>query len=70
MKRFWLDSYPKNVTDDINIDDFASVPDVLAQACKNYPDSIAYSNFGTTMTFAEVNASSLQFADFLQTHYT
>jgi long-chain acyl-CoA synthetase len=66
MKRFWLDSYPKNTADDINIDDFASVPDVLAQACKNYPDSIAYSNFGTTMTFAEVNASSLQFADFLQ----
>lgn len=66
MKRFWLDSYPKNTADDINIDDFASVPDVLAQACKNYPDSIAYSNFGTTMTFAEVNTSSLQFADFLQ----
>jgi long-chain acyl-CoA synthetase len=66
MKRFWLDSYPKNTADDINIDDFSSVPDVLAQACKNYPDSIAYSNFGTTMTFAEVNASSLQFADFLQ----
>ena len=66
MKRFWLDSYPKNIADDINIDEFSSVPDVLAQACKNYPNSIAYSNFGTTMTFAEVNASSLQFADFLQ----
>lgn len=66
MKRFWLDSYPKNTPHDINIDDFASVPDVLAQACKNYPDSIAYSNFGTTMTFAEVNVRSLQFADFLQ----
>jgi long-chain acyl-CoA synthetase len=66
MKRFWLNSYPKNTPDDINIDDFSSVPDVLAQACKNYPDSIAYSNFGTTMTFTEVNANSLKFADFLQ----
>ncbi len=66
MKRFWLDSYPNNTPHDININDFASVPDVLAQACKNYPDSIAYSNFGTTMTFAEVNVRSLQFADFLQ----
>jgi long-chain acyl-CoA synthetase len=66
MKRFWLDSYPKNIPSDININDFASVPDVLAQACKNYPDSIAYSNFGTTLTFTEVNDRSLQFADFLQ----
>jgi long-chain acyl-CoA synthetase len=66
MKRFWLDSYPKNTPDDINIDDFASVPDVLAYACKNYPDCIAYSNFGTTMTFAEVNEHSLKFSDFLQ----
>jgi long-chain acyl-CoA synthetase len=66
MKRFWLNSYPKNTPDDINIDDFSSVPDVLAQACKNYPNSIAYSNFGTTMTFTEVNANSLKFADFLQ----
>lgn len=66
MKRFWLDSYPKNIPSDININDFASVPDVLAQACKNYPDSIAYSNFGTTLTFTEVNDCSLQFADFLQ----
>jgi long-chain acyl-CoA synthetase len=66
MKRFWLDSYPKNIPSDININDFSSVPNVLAQACKNYPDSIAYSNFGTTLTFTEVNNYSLQFADFLQ----
>ncbi len=66
MNRFWLDSYPKKTPHDINLDEYASVPDVLAHACNKYPNNIAYSNFGTTMTFSEVNEKSLQFADFLQ----
>ncbi len=66
MNRFWLDSYPKKTPHDINLDEYKSVPDVLAHACKKYPNNIAYSNFGTEMTFAEVNEKSLQFADFLQ----
>ncbi len=66
MNRFWLNSYPKDVPHDINTDEFSSVPAILAHACQHYPENTAYTNFGTSLTFSEVNVLSLKFADFLQ----
>ncbi len=66
MNRFWLNSYPKDVPHDINTDEFPSVPAILAHACQHYPKNTAYTNFGTSLTFSEVNVLSLKFADFLQ----
>ncbi|MFT6386979.1 MAG: long-chain acyl-CoA synthetase [Cellvibrionaceae bacterium] len=66
MDRFWLKSYPKDVPHDIDANEFASVPSILAHACKQYPENAAYTNFGTTINFSEVDTLSRTFADYLQ----
>lgn len=66
MDRFWLKSYPKDVPHDIDCNEFPSVPSILVHACKQYPNHKAYTNFGTTLTFAEVDSLSRTFADYLQ----
>lgn len=68
MDRFWLKSYPKDVPDDIDCNEFKSVPSILDHAYKQYPNNAAYTNFGTTLTFTEVNTLSRTFADYLQNH--
>jgi len=66
MKRFWLDSYPDNVPHDINISLFASVPDVMSQAASQFPNNAAFSNFGKTISFSELDKQSLSFAAYCQ----
>jgi len=66
MDRFWLKSYPKDVPDDIDCNEFPSVPSILVHACQQYPNHKAYTNFGTTLTFSEVDIFSRSFADYLQ----
>jgi long-chain acyl-CoA synthetase len=66
MDRFWLKSYPENVPHDIDVNKFASVPAILAHACKKFPDKPAYTNFGTTITFADVDKLSRTLGHYLQ----
>jgi len=66
MDRFWLNSYPKDVPHDIDCNEFPSVPSILVHACKKYPNHKAYTNFGTSISFSEVDSLSRTFADYLQ----
>lgn len=66
MDRFWLNSYPKDVPHDIDCNEFPSVPSILVHACKQYPNHKAYTNFGTSISFSEVDSLSRTFADYLQ----
>ncbi|MFT5260250.1 MAG: long-chain acyl-CoA synthetase [Saprospiraceae bacterium] len=66
MDRFWLKSYPEGVNADIEFGEQNSITDFLLTACELTPDHPAFTNFGTTLSFAQTNALSLQFAAFLQ----
>ncbi|HOZ06484.1 MAG TPA: AMP-binding protein, partial [Arenimonas sp.] len=63
--RPWLSSYPKNIPATINVDEFPSIVSVLKSACDKYSDNPAFSNFGKTITYAEVDRLSTQFANYL-----
>ena len=65
IERPWLASYPANVPADINVDEFPSIVSVLETACARYADNAAFTNLGKTLTYAEVDRLSAQFASYL-----
>ncbi len=65
LDRPWLSSYPKNIPANINVDEFPSIVSVLKNACDKYSDHPAFSNMGKTITYAEVDRLSTQFANYL-----
>ena len=66
MERFWLDSYPQGVPHDIDSSGYSSVVDFFRNTCEKFPDKPGYSNFGTSLTYSEVDTLSKQFAAYLQ----
>ncbi len=63
--RPWLLSYPKNIPATINVDEFPSIVSVLKNACDKYSNNPAFSNMGKTISYAEVDYLSTQFANYL-----
>lgn len=63
--RPWLSSYPKNIPATINVDEFPSIVSVLKNACDKYSANPAFSNFGKTISYADVDRLSTQFANYL-----
>lgn len=66
MEKTWLEHYDPRVSAEINPDRYASVVDIFEQSIEKYRDSTAYINMGHTMTFAELDELSAQFAAYLQ----
>lgn len=66
MEKIWLNSYPKGVPAEIDLNAFSSLVDIFETSCKKYPNRPAYLNFGHKMTYAELDEKSKHFASFLQ----
>ena len=64
-ERPWLDHYPAGVPAQINIGDYASVAAVIDEAFTNFADRPAFTNFGKTLSYREIDESSRQFAGYL-----
>jgi len=66
MDKIWLKSYPPGVPAQIDLTHGASLNDVLAQSCRRYASLPAFSNMGSSMTYAELDRRSRDFAAYLQ----
>lgn len=66
MNKTWLTNYPENVSHQISTGEYNSLVDILNHACEKYAQQCAYSNFGTDLSFEQVNQLSQQFAAYLQ----
>ncbi len=66
MEKIWLKSYPAGVPAEINIDQYASVREVLEESCAKFGSRPAYSCMGRTITFAELDRLSTAFGAYLQ----
>ena len=62
IEPLWLSQYPPGIPADIDIHEFASLTDVLLASCQRFDDLPAYSNMGTSMSYAELERSSRHFA--------
>ncbi|MGY0556878.1 MULTISPECIES: long-chain fatty acid--CoA ligase [unclassified Lysobacter] len=65
VERPWLDQYPAGVPEQIDVDEYPSIVAVLDNAIANFRDRPAFANFGKTLTYAEIDTLSAQFAAYL-----
>jgi len=61
----WLTHYPPGVPATIDASQYASIVAMFEQACARHPQRPAYSSFGVTLTWAELDHQSAAFAAFL-----
>lgn len=67
MKKKWLDSYQKGVPHYIDINSSKrSIADDIDETFKKYGEMIAYKNFGTSITYNDIDIYSRKFATYLQ----
>ena len=67
MDRIWLKNYRAGVPAEIDLNENASINDVLAQSCRRFRDRPAFRNLGATITFGQLDRLSRDFAAWLQT---
>ena len=66
MKRHWLTSYGERIPAEINPETSGSVLEMLEHAMKRYAEKPAFRCFGQTLTYADTDRLSRDFAAFLQ----
>ena len=66
MQKPWLKHYGESTPETIDPDSYGSVVDMMLEACETYGDRVAFSNFGASKTYAEVESLSRDFGAYLQ----
>jgi len=66
MERIWLTHYPPGVPAEVDVQEFASLREVLMRSCLRFGESPAYSNMGASLTYAGLDRTSRDFAAYLQ----
>ena len=63
--RPWFKSYPENMPHEIDLDEYRSIISVFDTAVGRFKAKPAFSNLGKTLTYAEIDTQSRQFAAYL-----
>jgi long-chain acyl-CoA synthetase len=66
MEKIWLRSYPAGVPADINPDEIASLQALIERSCEKFADRPACTLMDRTLTYADLDRLSRQFAAYLQ----
>jgi long-chain acyl-CoA synthetase len=66
MEPSWLKHYPVDIPPEIDVTEFSSLRQVLEQSCRDFAPLTACSNMGVSMTYAELDRTSRDFAAYLQ----
>ena len=66
MEKIWLKSYPEAMPAEIDPPKYHSIRDLADTAFKEFAPQPAYSNMGTTLSYADLDRLSEQFASYLQ----
>jgi long-chain acyl-CoA synthetase len=64
-ERPWLASYPPGMPAQIDPDRYASIPAVLEEACAMFRDKPAFTQFGHTFSYGDIDRLSRDFAAYL-----
>ena len=66
MDRIWLKNYPAGVPTEIDPGEYASLKVLIEEACAKHGHAPAYTNLGTTLSYAQLDELSRAFAAWLQ----
>jgi long-chain acyl-CoA synthetase len=65
-EKIWLKEYPAGVPAEIDASRYTSIPDLVENICRKFAGKPAFHNFGYSMSYAELDRHSRDFAAFLQ----
>jgi long-chain acyl-CoA synthetase len=66
VEKIWLKNYDPRVPVEINPDRYSSIVDIFEQSIEKYSANVSYINMGKSITFAELDGLSRDFAAYLQ----
>ena len=66
MDKVWLKNYPEGVPAEADVDAFDSIVALFEESVRRYADRPAYSCFGVTITYRELDERSRAFAAYLR----
>jgi long-chain acyl-CoA synthetase len=66
MQKPWLKSYPAGVAEEIDIHQYSSVADIFDTSISKYADLPAYTNFGKTISYRDVDNYTAQLGAYLK----
>jgi len=66
MEKEWLKSYPPGMPATIDVDAYQSVTDVFDQSVAKFGSNPAFTNLGTTLSYADMDRSTGNLASYLQ----
>ena len=66
MDKIWLGQYPKGVPAEINVDEYASLKEILERSCHTFAELPAYGNMGVSITYRDLDRASREIGAYLQ----
>jgi long-chain acyl-CoA synthetase len=66
MNKIWLQHYPEGIPAEVDVRQYRSLKEILEQSCQRFAALPAFTNMGTTITYAELDRLTRQFGAFLQ----
>ena len=66
MEKIWLREYPEGMPAEVDIHEYSSLKDIFETSCRKFGHLPAYSNMSVSMTYAELDQLSRDFAAYLQ----
>ena len=66
MDKVWLKSYPSGMPTTIDVDAYQSIAEVFDRAVADFGDSPAFTNLGTTLSYADMDRLTGDLASYLQ----
>ena len=66
MEKILLKNYPARIPADVDLNEFSSLRHVLENSCRRFGSLPAYSNMGSSITYAQLDQASRDFAAYLQ----
>jgi long-chain acyl-CoA synthetase len=66
MDKIWLKHYPPGIPSAVDLDEYASLQEILEKTCARFRDLPAFSNMGATLTYSQLDAATRDFAAYLQ----
>src|SRR5262245_44913408 len=66
MNKVWLKSYPPGVPAEVNVNEFASLTEILEKSFAKFADLTAYVQMGKEMSYRQLEEQSRAFGAWLQ----
>lgn len=66
MEKIWLKTYSPGVPAEVNVGEFKSLKEILETSCARFADRPAFTNMGTSISYADLDRLTRQFGAFLQ----